>query len=58
MAELVWKRSSYSSSGGDACVECAAGGSVMWIRDSKDRGGRRLEVSWPAWRAFVSSARS
>ncbi|MEU3649176.1 DUF397 domain-containing protein [Lentzea sp. NPDC034063] len=58
-AEFTWKRSSYSSSGGDAdCVECAGDGRMVWLRDSKDRGDQRLEVSSAAWHAFVLFARS
>lgn len=52
-AELTWKRSSYSGGGGSNCVECAGDGRAVWVRDSKDRGGRRLEVPLTVWRAFV-----
>ncbi|WP_434440786.1 DUF397 domain-containing protein [Lentzea sp. E54] len=58
-AELRWKRSSYSASGGDTqCVECADDGRVVQVRDSKDRGERQLQVSPDGWRAFVNFARS
>ncbi|MFD4643586.1 DUF397 domain-containing protein [Lentzea sp. NPDC058436] len=58
-AELMWKRSSYSSSGGTTdCVECAGDGRALWLRDSKDRGGQRLEVSPAGWRAFLLLVRS
>ena len=57
-AELTWKRSTYSASADKDCVECAGDGRVVWLRDSKDRDGQRLEVSSAAWRAFVLLARS
>lgn len=57
-AELTWKRSSYSGDSGTSCVECAVDDRVVLIRDSKDRGGQRLEVSSAAWQAFVLLARS
>lgn len=57
-AELMWKRSSYSGNDGTSCVECAGDGRVVWLRDSKDRNGQRLEVSSAAWHAFVLLARS
>jgi hypothetical protein len=52
-AELRWIRSSYSTGGDASCVECAGGGAAVLIRDSKDRGGHRLEVPPAAWRAFL-----
>ncbi len=52
-AELTWKRSSYSGGGNANCVECAGDGRAVWVRDSKDRGGRTLEVPLTVWRAFV-----
>ncbi|WP_330278364.1 DUF397 domain-containing protein [Lentzea sp. NBC_00516] len=56
--ELTWKRSSYTNGNDPNCVECAVDGSAVWIRDSKDRNGRRLVVAWSGWRAFVAFARS
>lgn len=57
-AELRWKRSSYSGDSGTSCVECAADGRVVRIRDSKDRSGRELRVPVVAWSAFVAFARA
>lgn len=56
VAELTWKRSSYSNDSGADCVECAGDGRAVWVRDSKDRGGRTLEVPLTGWRAFVAFA--
>ncbi|SES24902.1 DUF397 domain-containing protein [Lentzea albida] len=57
-AEHTWKRSTYTKDGSPDCVECASDGRVVWIRDSKDRDGERLEVPWFGWRAFLGFVRS
>ncbi|MET9230450.1 DUF397 domain-containing protein [Lentzea sp. NPDC003310] len=51
-SELVWIRSSYSSGGSEACVECASDRVTVWVRDSKDVS-RRFKVPLASWRAFV-----
>ncbi|WP_371940424.1 DUF397 domain-containing protein [Actinomadura chokoriensis] len=38
-ARPVWRKSSYSSSQGDHCVELADLGETVGIRDSKDPNG-------------------
>ncbi|MCX2953059.1 DUF397 domain-containing protein [Lentzea sp. NEAU-D7] len=53
-SELRWIRSSYSSGGAEACVECASNGAAVWVRDSKD-ARRRFEVSLFSWLAFVTA---
>ena len=57
-AELTWKRSTYTKDDSPDCVECASDSCVVWIRDSKDRDGQRLGVSWLGWQAFVAFAGS
>ncbi|MCG8925680.1 DUF397 domain-containing protein [Lentzea sp. CC55] len=54
-AELRWIRSSYSSSGGDACIEIAVEcQKIVLVRDAKDQSGPRLRFSSSAWSAFVT----
>ncbi len=56
---LVWRKSSYSGSGGGDCVEVAAVGVVVHVRDSKDSenpDGGRLRFSAAAWAAFLPHA--
>ncbi len=56
--QLVWRTSTRSSGGGD-CVEVAdlpVGGCA--VRDSKDPGGTRLEVTGPAWEAFTRAVKA
>lgn len=57
-AVLRWFKSSYSDDEGDNCVEVALGGpDAVHIRDSKRAAGPHLNVSAPAWKAFISAGR-
>lgn len=51
-----WFKSSRSAQNG-ACVETAAIGGRVAVRDSKDPNGPRLTFSQDAWRDFVVSVR-
>ena len=52
-----WRKSSYSTNGGQDCVEVAGDGSVL-IRDTKDRErGPVLRVSPEAWANFTAALR-
>ncbi|MGW1231394.1 DUF397 domain-containing protein [Streptomyces californicus] len=53
----TYRKSSYSGSSNDACVEVAVNLPQIMIRDSKhtDQVGPELNASRPAWAAFVSS---
>lgn len=42
-----WRTASYSGDNSN-CVEVAAGETVG-VRDTKDRGGGQLSVSWRSW---------
>lgn len=50
-----WRRSSYSSSHGDNCVEVGSAATFVGVRDTKDRASGSLAVSRPAWAAFTSA---
>jgi hypothetical protein len=54
-----WRKSSYSSNGGNTCVEVAADlpGGVVGLRDSKDRQGPVLIVTGDQWTAFTAGVR-
>ena len=41
---FAWRKSSYSSSQGDACVELADLGAAVGVRDSKDPNGPTLTL--------------
>jgi hypothetical protein len=51
-----WRKSSFSSGNGGACVEVATAGGVL-IRDTTDREGLTLSVHADAWTAFLSTLR-
>jgi hypothetical protein len=52
----TWRKSSYSSANGGACVEVATTDGVL-IRDTTNRGGVTLSVSGAAWNRFLSTLR-
>ncbi|MGW8488400.1 DUF397 domain-containing protein [Streptomyces sp. NPDC055886] len=54
--ELDWFKSSYSSSGGDNCLEVAIDAEAVRVRDSKDVGLRPFTVAPAAWSAFTAYA--
>jgi hypothetical protein len=55
MSDYKWRKSSRSSSNGDACVEVSTNvPDVVAVRDSKSPDGAVLEVSAANWRAFVA----
>jgi hypothetical protein len=55
-SELDWFKSSYSGSQGDSCVEVAYRPDVVFIRDSKEKQGPRLNLTPGAWADFIGYA--
>lgn len=53
--ELVWFKSSYSSSGDGDCVEVATSPATIHVRDSKNTRGAELTLSPTAWADFLTS---
>jgi Domain of unknown function (DUF397) len=54
LSHAEWRKSTYSSSTGQNCVEVATNlPGIVAIRDSKHPDGLRLLVSVAGWRAFV-----
>lgn len=57
--KLAWFKSSYSGTGGGACVEVATPApSTIYVRDSKDPEGPHLTFGPAAWTSFLSLARA
>lgn len=54
---LTWHKSSYSGYNGD-CVQVAAAGNAILVRDSKDPAGPVLAFTPAEWRAFLQTAES
>lgn len=50
-----WRKSSYSSTNGGACVETASTDSAVLVRDTTNRDGGTLSVPADAWLKFISS---
>jgi hypothetical protein len=48
-----WRKASYSSGNGGACVEAGNTGHGVAVRDSKDQDGPRLVVLSMSWLAFT-----
>jgi hypothetical protein len=48
-----WRKSSYSTNGGQNCVEVAGDGAIL-VRDTTDRDGGTLTFSADAWASFVN----
>jgi hypothetical protein len=53
---VEWKKSSYSSAY-HGCVEIAAAGERVLVRDSKDPAGPVLAFTPDGWRVFLVSLR-
>ena len=61
----AWRKSSFSSGNGGACVEVAivpggtaGSGRLVALRDSKDPVGPALVFTAEEWRAFLSGVRA
>jgi hypothetical protein len=53
----IWRKSSYSSSSGDNCVEVAGLPGTVAVRDSKDPSGPALAFTPADWQAFTRRVR-
>jgi Domain of unknown function (DUF397) len=52
-----WRKSSFSSSNGGACVETASSQSVILVRDTTNREGFTLSIPAAAWEIFLGALR-
>jgi Domain of unknown function (DUF397) len=54
LSQAIWRKSTYSSSTGQNCVEVATNlPDIIAVRDSKDLHGAKLLVSPGAWQSLV-----
>jgi hypothetical protein len=59
VTRAVWRKSSYSSGNGGACVEVARNlPDVVAVRDSKDPEGPALVFMPEEWRTFLDGVRA
>lgn len=54
----VWRKSTRSQGGGDACVEVANLDGVVAVRDSKDPSGPPLVFNRQVWAVFANAAKT
>jgi hypothetical protein len=57
LSGAAWRTSSYSNIGGN-CVEVAATGGIVGVRDTQDRAGAVLAFSPEAWQDFATQTRN
>jgi len=59
VTRAVWRKSSYSSGNGGACVEVARNlPGIVAVRDSKDPEGPALVFTPEEWLAFLDGVRA
>lgn len=58
MEVMNWKRSSYSSSNGQNCVEVGNLPRAVAVRDSKDPNGPALVITPADWQSFTASVKA
>lgn len=52
--DLSWRKSSFSSNGGNDCVEAASRNGTVMVRDTNDHGrGQVHHFTVGEWRAFL-----
>jgi uncharacterized protein DUF397 len=59
LSHADWRKASYSSNNGGACVEVARNlPGIVAVRDSKNPAGAPLVVSPGQWAGFIASLRA
>jgi hypothetical protein len=53
--KIKWRTATASNSNG--CVEVGFTDETVFVRDSTNRSGAVLPVSWSTWRAFIDAAK-
>lgn len=55
LTHAIWRRSSHSNTQGNQCVEIAAIGGIIAVRDSKNPDGDTLTFNRAHWATFMTS---
>jgi hypothetical protein len=59
LPQATWRKSSYSSSTGQNCIEVATNlAGVVAVRDSKNPDGPKLLVRLADWQAFLTGVQA
>lgn len=57
LADLKWRKSSYTTANGGDCVELARAPEGIAIRDSKDPEGTRMRIALGEFRRLVADVK-
>jgi hypothetical protein len=57
LSRIEWRKASFSTGNGGACVEVGTTGHVIAVRDSKDPDGPRLAFTTGAWGTFIDQVK-
>lgn len=57
-SHVAWRKSSYSGTQGDNCIELHPTPGTVGVRDTKNRAAGALAVSRGTWTAFVSTVKA
>jgi hypothetical protein len=58
LSRAEWRKASYSTGNGGACVEVARNLPAVAVRDSKDPDGPALVISPTDWQRFTASIKA
>jgi hypothetical protein len=58
LSRIAWRKSSYSSSNGGACIEVGTIPHTIAVRDSKNPSGATLAFTCNNWQAFTVRAKA
>ena len=58
VSRIEWRKASYSTSNGGACVEVAVIGNAVAVRDSKNPDGPNLAFAPEDWKAFTAGLKA
>lgn len=58
MDDLKWRKATYSSTNGGACIEVGETGRSVAVRDSKDPEGPKLGFTPKTWQAFTAGIKN
>jgi hypothetical protein len=58
LSRITWRKASYSSGNGGACIEVGTGPGAVAVRDSKDLAGPALAFAPGRWQAFTRAVKN
>jgi hypothetical protein len=58
LSRITWRKASYSSGNGGACIEVGTAPRTVAVRDSKDPAGPALAFAPGRWQAFTRAVKN